>query len=136
MNKECQKPKLKTQKTNSLYRDPTSCEKAQVCGKQLSLTALPPTNCLSEAQGQTQPQAAACYWCWLPKSHYDVTCKRPMTALENPTVVFFLFISSHFLAPNFYNAKYSHGCDQMQTRIYLQEEEFVQPQIYRGHNST
>ena len=47
---------------NSLCPDPASLEKGQVCGKQLSPTALPPTNRLSEAQGQTQPQAATCYW--------------------------------------------------------------------------
>jgi hypothetical protein len=96
-------------------------EKRPSCGKQLNPTALPPTNCLSEAQGQTQPRqqlAIGWYLTFLAKSHYDVTCKKPMTALQNPTV-FFKYISSHILAPNFYNAKYSHDCDQMQARIYL-----------------
>ena len=55
-------PKAQTENLeNSLCPDPVSCEKGQVCGKQMSPTALPPTNCLSEAQGQTQPQATACY---------------------------------------------------------------------------
>ena len=88
-------PKVQTEnlenKYNSLYPDPTSWEKGQVCGKQQSLSALPPSNCLSEAQGQTQPRqqlAIGWYPTFLAKSPYDVTCKRPMAALENPTVFF------------------------------------------------
>ena len=118
-------PKVQTEnlenKYNSLYPDPTSWGKGQVCGKQQSPNALPPTNCLSEAQEQTQPRqqlAIVWYLTFLAKSHYDVTCKRTMTALQNPTV-FLKYISFHILVPNIYNAKYSHGCDQMQTRIYL-----------------
>ena len=44
-------PKVQTEnlenKYNSLYPDPTSWGKGQVCEKQQSPTALPPTNCLS-----------------------------------------------------------------------------------------
>lgn len=130
MNTNCQKHKLKTQETNSLCPYPTSWGKGQVCEKQLSPTALPPTNCLS------QQHATGWYLTFLTKSHYDVTCNSPIKALQTPQWFFFFnLFALTFLPPtsimlNFYS------CDQIQTRIYLQEEEFVQPQIYRGHNST
>ena len=84
-------PKVQTEnlenKYNSLYPDPTSWGKGQVCGKQQSTSALPPTNCLSEAQEQTQPwQQLAIGWypTFLAKSHYDVTCKKTRQLFKTP----------------------------------------------------
>jgi hypothetical protein len=118
-------PKVQTEnlenKYNSLNPDPTSWEKAKfVRNNRVQLLSHQPTASVWSTRTNAT-LAAACYWLVS-----NIPCKVSLwchmqetkTALQNPTV-FLKYISSDILAPNFYNTKYSHSCDQMQARIYL-----------------
>lgn len=78
-------------KYNSLYPDPTSWAKAKSVGnKRVQLLSHQPTASLRHTDKPTLRQQLAIGWylTFMAKYHYDVTCKRPMTALQNPTVIF------------------------------------------------
>ena len=119
-------PKVQTEnlenKYNSLNPDPTSWGKGQVCEKQQSSTALPPTNCLCLKHKDKRNLGSSLLLVGIQHSLQSLLMMshaRDQWQLLKTPQYFFKYISSHILAPNFYNAKYSHSCDQMQARIYL-----------------